>query len=294
MLYSLVLKLKPENESLLSPSQGYYGYALFLHLVESIDRNLSSRLHDGDGPKPFTVSPLRGKFTRAGDQIRLSAKSLYEIRLTILDDTVFSAFLGSLLLKATSAELRLQNSVFNVVEVATTPDKSPWALCRQWHELLGQATPQRRISLRFLSPTAFRSGGKRNNLFPQPSLVFGSYLSRWNALNPVKLSLSVLGALDERVIPAQYRLETRILHFNNYQETGFEGVCNYLIDSGMPDEDVLALNVLADFAFFSGTGAKTTMGMGQTRRIDNARPLSGRTGLDTEKRRRYPGGGQGG
>jgi CRISPR-associated endoribonuclease Cas6 len=28
-----------------------------------------------------------------------------------------------------------------------------------------------------------------------------------------------------------------------------------------------ALNALADFAFYCGTGAKTTMGMGQTRRI---------------------------
>lgn len=242
-------------------------------------------MHDTDGAKPFTVSPLQGKFVREGDRIRLSSNSNYTLRLTILDETVFSTFLGSLLQKASSAEVRLQSSVFQVVQIATTPAASPWARCQDWRQICEQARPDKRIKLQFISPTAFRSGGKRNVLFPQPALVFGSYLNRWNALSPVKLSLSVLDSLDAHIILAQYRLETRILHFNNYQETGFEGFCDYIIDDGTPEEDVAALNALADFAFYSGTGAKTTMGMGQTRRILDARTLPGGTGIHPEKRR---------
>jgi len=49
--------------------------------------------------------------------------------------------------------------------------------------------------------------------------------------------------------------------------TGFVGKCTFRL-KGHPSSDIIkALNTLADFAFYSGTGMKTTMGMGLTRRI---------------------------
>lgn len=66
---------------------------------------------------------------------------------------------------------------------------------------------------------------------------------------------------------SRYKLQTRILHFINYQEVGFEGECSFEITDDTDEERLKWLNTLADFAFYCGTGAKTTMGMGQTRRI---------------------------
>ena len=74
---------------------------------------------------------------------------------------------------------------------------------------------------------------------------------------------------------AKYKLETRILHFGSYQEIGFEGKCTVEIAPEVPEETVRSLNALADFAFYCGTGAKTAMGMGQTRRLSSAGPLPG-------------------
>jgi CRISPR-associated endoribonuclease Cas6 len=124
--------------------------------------------------------------------------------------------------------------------------------------------------MEFLSPTAFRSGGRRNVIFPDPGLVFGSYFNRWQAFSSVKLD-DTITSWFEKMIVARYQLETRFLDFGSYQEVGFSGRCRFLLNRNTPEEIVTGINALADFAFYCGTGAKTTMGMGQTRRVKGAR-----------------------
>jgi CRISPR-associated endoribonuclease Cas6 len=134
----------------------------------------------------------------------------------------------------------------------------------------------RRIDLQFLTPTVFRSGGKRNNVFPEPDLVFGSYWNKWQTLSPVKLDGDLNSHFDKINI-TRYRLETGIWDFGSYQEVGYSGACRFEIDRNLSDDKVAFINALADFAQFCGTGAKPTMGIGQTRRVDNAGSVSGGT-----------------
>jgi CRISPR-associated endoribonuclease Cas6 len=48
---------------------------------------------------------------------------------------------------------------------------------------------------------------------------------------------------------------------------GFVGSCSFRL-VGLQDPDVVkTLNALADFAFFAGVGAKTTMGFGVAKRL---------------------------
>ncbi|GFP33975.1 hypothetical protein HKBW3S42_02315 [Candidatus Hakubella thermalkaliphila] len=51
-----------------------------------------------------------------------------------------------------------------------------------------------------------------------------------------------------------------------YSLIGFQGKCKYTVLSNQ-NEMTRYLNILADFAFFAGLGQKTTMGMGQVRRL---------------------------
>jgi len=88
----------------------------------------------------------------------------------------------------------------------------------------------------------------------------------------VKLD-DTISSWSDRIVVARYRLETHILNFGSYQEVGFTGRCRYELDKNTPEEVAHALNALADFAFYCGTGAKTTMGMGQTKRLLGARNM---------------------
>jgi CRISPR-associated endoribonuclease Cas6 len=57
-----------------------------------------------------------------------------------------------------------------------------------------------------------------------------------------------------------------MLRFRRSPQVGFVGQVTY----GLMAENEAArcqLNALADFAFYAGVGIKTTMGMGQTRRV---------------------------
>jgi len=270
MLYSIIVNFKAQNEAVIPPTVGYYAYALFLDMMKQANSAVAQRLHDEDSTKPFTISPLQGKFQRRLDGIKLSADNIYWIRLTFLREDVFAHFMDAAA-KTSSRTLRLNNALLQISGVLTTPGSAPFCKCTTFESILENASGERSIKMRFLSPAVFRSGGKRNVFFPEPRLLFNSYLAKWQGLSPVKLENSLGEVVDKGVRITQYKLETRILDFGSYREIGFEGNCGIEISNEIAEDTAKALNALADFSFYCGTGAKTTMGMGQTRRMTGTR-----------------------
>jgi len=265
-LYAVLLKLKADGDAIISPTQGHHAHGLFLALIRQSSPGTADELHASDSMKPFTISPLQGKFQRATKNLKIIGGYEYSIRVTFLKENVFAYFMDATL-KAVSQPLRLESAIFHIDHMILHQGDSPFCRHQGYQELFAEAQPARKISLQFLSPTAFRSGGKRNVLFPEARLVFGSYLNRWQYYSPVKINEAIVKALSDIVV-TRYKLNTHILHFNGYQEIGFEGNCTFELPSDLDEVAVKTVNALADFAFYCGTGAKTSMGMGQTRRIN--------------------------
>jgi len=119
------------------------------------------------------------------------------------------------------------------------------------------------------------------DLLPQPESVFDSLARRWNSLvaEPEGLTLidrrQLSAFIGDRVHVSRLAgVETQALRFARGMQLGFVGTVTYVVQgvSGpTADEATLEqariLDLLADFAFYSGVGYKTTMGMGQVRRI---------------------------
>ena len=267
MLYSIVLKLQAEQDVAISPTQGHHGYALFLSLLNSVAPDLARQVHSTEEAKSVTISPLHGELLKRGDrEVMVSKGAEYWLRLTLLEDKVFANLLHSLLKGEKIRGIQLESATFSLTEVVTEPSSSPWAQFDSFHSLWERAIPQKRITLQFLSPTAFRSRGK-NIIFPEPQMVFGSYLSKWNTYSPISFDDSLKSQVFPQLIATRYKLQSHILDFNTHKEVGFEGACTFEIKQPAPEEALRQINALADFAFYAGTGAKTTMGMGQTRRL---------------------------
>jgi len=267
MLYSSVLTLRAREERPAQTNMGYQVYAAVLALVEEADPALASALHDTDGPKPLTVSPLwrtRHRLSSGNDD---GQGNLHHIRITALSDEAFAALARSVLEHDPAEPMRVGEASFDLVRLATTPTESRLAACTSFKALLQEAEPSPTIGLRFLTPTTFRSGGRRNVIFPEPGLLFRSYLARWNALSPERLPESLGEVASERLFIARYALRTAMLDFGSYSEAGFVGSCEVRAQEGTPAEALCAFQALASLAFFAGTGAKTAMGMGQTRRL---------------------------
>lgn len=270
-VYSVKVTLRPLQKAIISPAHGHQVNALLLNILRLSAPALAEELHDSDSAKPFTVSTLQGRFMTADRGYRVSPESAYYLRFTFLKSEVFSHFLAGAL-KWESRPIEVGAASFLVEQINPALPGNSLTGFDSYEGILSRTSAHYQIEMEFLSPTAFRSGGKRNVIFPDPGLVFGSYFNRWHAFSPAKLD-DAITSWFEKIIVARYRLETRFLDFGSYQEVGFSGRCRFLLDKNTPEEIATGINALADFAFYCGTGAKTTMGLGQTRRVRGPRSV---------------------
>ncbi len=107
---------------------GHQAHALFLDLVRQVDPALSSRLHDEQEYRPFTVSMLSGANIR-GDTAFVQAGQVYRLRVTLLDGGSLWQCLSAHFLEAGPMILYLGKAAFQLARVLSTPgaDVTGWA-----------------------------------------------------------------------------------------------------------------------------------------------------------------------
>jgi CRISPR-associated endoribonuclease Cas6 len=120
-----------------------------------------------------------------------------------------------------------------------------------------------------LTPTSFSKGDVDLPL-PLPRLVFQSYLKRFNEFHDFAFLPDFVELVDLHTGIAELnRIRTDTIKTKKVTLIGFTGEVSFEISKHAPLELVCQMNLLADFAFFCGTGKKTTVGMGQTVRMKN-------------------------
>lgn len=267
MLASFVICLEPLQPAFVDRNSGPLVHALFLNLVSQANPRLAEVLHQDTPTKPFTVSALQGKFGRTGRHLVTLTGNMYWLRITTLSEPVFVALNKTLLSYfASHAPLSFGDGSFRVADVRLEPtDSNPWGGISSFSEIYEKAAGDTTIALLFHSPTTFKQRGK-NLPFPLPGVVFNSYLQKWNAFSSLPLDKSLLSWTEDNLAVEAHHVRTRMTPFEGFGLIGFTGACRYRAVNKDVDR-LKAVNALADFAFYCGTGAKTTMGMGQTRRI---------------------------
>lgn len=277
VLGSLRITLSPLANLSLPGNGGEALHGLLLAIIGRRAPDWADRLHGLKGPKPFSISPLETCQRRDGRSL-LAVGQAVSFHAVFLDTDLLGQAMAAL------HEARLENKTVplgraTVVIGGVERDLNPPVV--SFHDLLAGAGDARKILLEFLSPTAFKVGD-HSFPFPLSELVFASLLRHWAAVSPVAMPPG-LDALMPSIMVARHELRTELLQFHKFKAIGFTGTVVYELPDEMPDPAVRALNCLADFAFYSGVGWKTTMGMGQTRRIDHARPLPRRAGSGCAK-----------
>ncbi len=265
-LYSIILELSPTTNTTLPLTTGHQAHALFLDLIQHVDPTLSTRLHNEENYRPFTVSPLRGA-SEKDTMLFLRAGQIYFLRITLLDGGSLWQCLSQHFLASPNISLQLGQATFILSRVISTPsaDMTGWADYTDWQTLAN--TPARTIiTIQFDSPTAFSMGDRRFVLFPEPILLWNSLMRSWNHYAPECLHMdkeAVRDFIQNNVVISDYDLQTTTLYFPKYSQKGFIGTCTYQIktDNGYASR----ITALANFARYAGVGYKTTMGMGQAR-----------------------------
>lgn len=272
-LLSLVLPLRaleaepPEGQAL-PRWWGRAAHALFLKAVGEQDPALAQRLHDEEGPRPFTASSLIGP-TRGG---QLDPQAVYRLRFTALTPQVVQALQAARAsgLLAPGRQVVLAGIPFGILpDEALGETSDPWQAATTYQALsadllTAQAAPARSWTLLFASPTTFHVAGKHVP-FPMPGWVFGSLLAKWNAFAPVTFPPEARRYAEEMVAVARYQLSTRAVPLKEGAlRIGAVGRATYRALS-YDRYWMSVMEVLARFALFAGVGAGTAHGLGQVR-----------------------------
>lgn len=291
MPHSLVLNLLPQSPIPPGYLTGKHLHALFLNLVSSVDRDLGDRLHANTANKSFTLSPLQIAQDRKRDRHNpllqwqhnrsIAPGTPCWWRVSLLDEALFGA-LNSLWLNLNPQHpWHLGPADLQITSILGTPQSTQhWANCCNYDQLYGQASQQeRKITLHFCTPTAFRQGG-HDSALPTRELIFGSLLRRWNHYSPRPFSevcLQVLypSSFDLRtavvVDPRQQFAHTGAAAHPCNQFIGCVGKLTFQILGKVEAQTIQQINTLADFALYAGVGRKTTMGMGMVRRLHSSK-----------------------
>lgn len=270
MLLSAIVTLAPLEAREAPASQARALHAWLLARIGAHDAALAQRLHDEAGPRPFTVSDLWGAGAPRDGRVRLDPARPLTCRFTALSAETVHALQRAL--PAVGERLTLaEEAPFAVQAVAGEAAAHAWAGRATYVDLLQQHTlrsapPPRSVTLRFASPTLFRQEG-RDLPLPLPALVFGSYLARWNAFAPQALPAEVKRYADECIALGRYALRSQLVSFEQGDKgahVGFTGLVRFRFLVGDPFWMRL-MALLAAYAFWCGTGYRTTAGLGQTR-----------------------------
>lgn len=281
MLISLLLALTPESPAALPADLGRAIQAETLARLDQVDPALAEAIHASDGPKPLTCSGLvAAEADRSGmerhpvDSLPVRPGDRYFVRVTGLVEPVSRALLAGLV-EQPPPRWTLHGMPFRVLEAICDPTREPWTGRTSCETLAAVAlqrsdhlprTPPRTITLEFISPTAFKSQEMQVPV-PLPGLVFGSLTERWNTFSTVALDPDLRRFAEERVAISRYQLESRPAPTKGGAlRIGGIGQVTY---TALDDDRyaVAALNILADFALYSGVGVQTGTGMGQCRRV---------------------------
>ncbi len=275
MPISTQISLVPETDVTLRPTMGHHAHAAFLSILKKSNPEVAEALHAQAAQKPFTVSPLIGKMEKRGHLRHIRAGTECKLRFTFLDDELFQHF-GKAFLTLTMPPIQLGQAVFQVRQmVSHATEERSWSKSETYAELAESTKTDTRMSFRFYSPTAFRRmtprGQKtRNDTYPDLVRCYQSWVNKWNAFAPIKLDRTeILAFVTEYGQVTSVNIDSRKLNFGKHIEVGWVGTCACVFypEDSLDTEMLRTVNCLAAFAFYCGTGYKTTMGMGQTRRI---------------------------
>jgi len=268
MLLSVVLTFIVESERPMPASHGRAIYAFFLDLLESRFPLVAKALHAPTKEKPFTTSPIQGKFKSYKGNLYPQRGSLYWFRFTSLTKDL-SVMLKGQLFSIRGKKIEILNNDFVLSEVITSQEKHPFAaeisyvdFFKKWTE--SSKNMKNKVIVRFFSPTAFRDG-KRNVPLPIPQLFLQSVFRKWNAFSPFLFKPICLEILLKRIVLSRCEIKTKILSFDKQSEVGFVGDCEFMLIPFQGNIYDSLFHLLSDYAFYCGVGATTSMGMGQVK-----------------------------
>jgi len=254
MPYSLLLQCYIKNE--VYPVTQKHLHAMFLHIVNQVTPDLATILHQESKNKSFTLCLLEQK------------ENEIWWRLTLLDDCLFKPF-SNILFKTSEMELYLGKNSILIASILCSPlSGHPLANFTLYPQIADSASKEiKTFKFCIMTPLAFKTGDGDLPL-PVPKLFFTSLHKRWETYSDIKFNFDNFEPLiEQHVFISSFNLKSKEFFDGRAVSVGTVGDVTFNARGKISPELIHYLNVLSDYAYYAGVGKKTTMGMGQVKRI---------------------------
>ena len=265
MLTSLVVELKAAESGTINGGTGRAVHGFWYKHWGKTDPSLADDLHQETETPPFTLSPIMDiPYPRQG-KIHVRAGELGWFRVVALSERISHSLTKTWAPKLPKT-IELARIPWRVRGWSISHDKHPWAGQIAYKKLgknLFSMEPPRSWRFQFSTPTTF-NGAVGHLPFPLPDSLVSSWLRRWQAFAPIGLPENLPQLVREGVVVSSYRLKTVPVRHGKRLTVGCVGDCK-LYALNLPPAIRAAVDTLAQYAFYVGSGHRTTQGMGMTR-----------------------------
>ncbi len=227
-----------------------------LELVKDLHRRMGLEM-GGETIPSVTYAGITGFYSASKDFLTFHPDEFYQMSVCGLQETASKAIASVDL----SPSLEFLGAKFDVVN----RENDITSYEELYHTLVAaEPEPVRRFNLNFTTPTAFAQNRTYLPL-PVPTLMFRSWLERWNHFAPVYLgSDELIGYLEGAIALSRHKLQTRSFQVHSGKVNGFTGDVTLQVLHRTDPLLANVANLLVHYAQFSGTGVKTRLGMGKT------------------------------
>jgi CRISPR-associated endoribonuclease Cas6 len=269
---SAVVRVTADQAGRIPASNGAVIHGFWFRQWREVAPPIADRLHRADGAQPFTLSPLMGLPHPDHGHVSVARGARAWFRVATLTPEL-SAALESAWLPSLPAAIELAGLRWQVEGVTSDSRAHSWARRAEAQALaesrLLASSPPRQWTLAFTTPTAFR--GICGHLpFPLPDSLVGSWLRRWERFGPVRLPQDLRDRVREGLAVSAYDLKTVPVFDRGRLIIGCVGKMR-LTALRLTRGERAAVDLLAHYAFWVGSGHHTTQGLGMTQVLPNGR-----------------------
>ncbi|MEW5827650.1 MAG: CRISPR system precrRNA processing endoribonuclease RAMP protein Cas6 [Chloroflexota bacterium] len=279
MPLSIIVQLEAAQAGRLEQFTGRGVHGFWFKRWKDVDPALGDALHTESDVQSFTLSPLMGLPRPERGAVRITPGLAAHFRVTALADglaeAVKSKWMAGL---AESGPVALPGPTetgagpgsrsaptgeltWRVIRAEVEAETGYEALSKSH---LMASVPPRQWTLDFVTPTTFHGAGSHLP-FPLPDSLAGSWLRRWNAFAPIALPKDdLLEWARAKLVVSSYHLRTLPAREGERLRVGCVGRLG-LRALEMPPYLRAALDLLAHYAFYCGSGSHTGQGLVQTR-----------------------------
>jgi CRISPR-associated endoribonuclease Cas6 len=279
MLKAVVVHLESLRDFTLSGATGRGVHGFWFQHWSRVEPRIAARLHEQRQTSPYTLSPLMGLPRSRGKGIVDVPKGWEAwFRVTTLtgelSDALMSRWIPNL-----EAGMDIQipqpagsqddGLVWRITGISLASDEHSWAGENAYSQIASQhlmnTKPPVHWRVQFSTPTAFH-GAAGHLPFPLPNSLINSWQRRWQEFAPIALPDEMPDLVREGVVVSSYRLRTIPVRQGRRLTVGCVGRMS-LRAVKMHPAYRSAVDLLAAFAFYAGSGHRTTQGMGMTRLV---------------------------